>query len=74
MKKRKFTWIDALVILVAVVLIAGTFLKFFVKDTTSVTRESVPFTYQIKIESIRQCTIDTLQVGDTVYNLSLIHI
>lgn len=68
MKKRKFTWIDALVILVAVVLIAGTFLKFFVKDTTSVTRESVPFTYQIKIESIRQCTIDTLQVGDTVYN------
>lgn len=68
MKKHKFTWIDALVIVVVVVLVAGTFLKFFVKDTTSVTLETVPFTYQIKIDSVRQCTVDTLQVGDTVYN------
>lgn len=68
MKKHKFTWIDALVILVAVVLVAGTFLKFFVKDTTSVTQDTVTFTYQLKIEGIRQCSIDTLQVGDTVYN------
>lgn len=67
MKKHKFTWIDGLVIAVAVLLIAGTCVKFLVADKTVVTRETVPITYQIQIQGVRQFTIDALQVGDTVY-------
>ena len=68
MKKHKFTWIDALVIVVAVLLAVGTYIKFFVNDTTSVTQETVEFSYQLKIAGIRQCSVDSLQVGDTVYD------
>lgn len=67
MKKHKFTWIDGLVIAVVVLLIAGTCVKFLVADKTVVTRETIPITYQIKIQGVRQFTIDALQVGDTVY-------
>lgn len=67
MKKHKFTWLDGLVIAVAVLLIAGTCVKFLLVDKTDVTRQTVPITYQIRIEGVRQFTIDALQAGDTVY-------
>lgn len=67
MKKRKFTWIDGLVIAVVLLLITGTCIKFFVKDTTSVTQETVEFSYKIKIYEIRQFTVDALRIGDLVY-------
>lgn len=67
MKKHKFTWIDGLVIAVAVLLIAGTCVKFLLVDKTDVTRQTVPITYQIQIQGVRQFTVDALQVGDTVY-------
>lgn len=68
MKKHRFTWIDGLVLAVVLLLVIGTGVKFFVKDSTAVTQETIPFTYQLKIEGVRQCTVDSLQVGDTVFD------
>lgn len=68
MNKHKFTWIDGLIIAVIVVLIAGSFVRFFVKDTTSAAQQTVPFTYQLKLSNVRGYTADSLQVGDTVYD------
>ncbi len=67
MKQHKFNWVDGLVIVVILLLVAGTCLKFFVMDTTAVGRETVPFTYQVKIANVRQYTIDALQAGDYLY-------
>lgn len=67
MKKHQFTWIDGLVIAVAILLIAGTCVKFLLVDKTDVTRQTVPITYQIQIEGVRQFTADALRVGDTVF-------
>lgn len=67
MKKHRFSWIDGLIIAVVLVLIAGTCVKFLVKDKTSATRQTVSFTYELKISSVRQYTVDALQVGDTLY-------
>lgn len=68
MKKHKFTWIDGLVLVVVLLLIAGTAVKFLAKDTTSVQKEQVDFQYQILIHGVRDITVDALQVGDTVYD------
>lgn len=68
MKKHKFHWIDGLVLAVVVLLIAGTCLKFLVLDTTSVKKETVDFSYQIRIANLRQYTVEALQVGDTLYD------
>lgn len=68
MKKHKFTWIDGLVIAVVLLLLVGTFLKFFVKENTLVNQESVSFEYQLKIEGLRQCSVDSLQPGDEIFD------
>lgn len=68
MKKHKFTWIDGLVIAVVVLLIAGTCIKFFVKDTTSATQPTVQFSYQLEISNVRNYIVDSLEIGDTVYD------
>lgn len=67
MRKHKFTWIDALVLVVIIGLIAGTCVKFFGKETTAVTQETVDVQFRLQISSVRQATIDALQVGDTVW-------
>ena len=67
MKKHKFNWIDGLVIAVIVLLVAGTCLKFFVMDTTSVGRATTPFTYEVKISGVRQYTVDAIQAGDALF-------
>lgn len=68
MKKHKFTWIDGLVIAVIAMLLIGTYVKFFVNDSTSVTRQTEEFTYQLKISGLRQYSVDSLQVGDALYD------
>lgn len=70
MKKRKFTWLDGLVILVVLALLAGTGMKFLFKETTAVTDEENRFQYQLEIQGIRQVTVDSLSVGDTLYDNS----
>ena len=67
MKTHKFTWIDGLIIAVIILLAAGTAVKFLVLDKTAVTRQTTPITYQVKIEGVRQYTVDALAVGDTLY-------
>lgn len=67
MKKHKFNWVDGLVIVVVLLLAAGTCLKFLVMDTTAVGRETVPFTYQVRISGVRQYTVDAIAVGDSLY-------
>ncbi len=67
MKKHKPTWVDGLVIALILLLIAGTCLRFLVLDS-SVTGEDVTFSYVLQISGIRQVTVDSLQVGDTVYD------
>lgn len=67
MKQHKFNWIDGLVLAVVLLLAAGTCLKFLVMDKTAVTREGVSFTYEVRIEGVRQYTIDAITEGDTLY-------
>lgn len=67
MKKHKFTWLDGLVLAVVILLIAGTCIKFFAKETTSVIQETAEFQYQLQITNIRDFTADALEIGDTVY-------
>lgn len=68
MKNHKFTWIDGLVIAVVVILLAGSFLKFFVKDSTALNQETIAFEYQLRIAGIRQVSVDSLQVGDSLFD------
>lgn len=67
MKKHKFTWIDGLILAIVLLLVAGTCVKFLVKDTTAVTQELVEFDYQVEISGVRSFTVDAFQVGDTIY-------
>ncbi len=68
MKKHKFNWVDGLVIVVVLLLIAGTAVKFLVKDTTNINKAQEQFQYQLLIHGVRDITVDALQVGDTVYD------
>ena len=68
MKQHKFTWIDGLVLAVIVLLAAGTVVKFLILDPTSRQRETVPFSYELKVAGIRQYTLDALQTGDVLYD------
>ncbi len=68
MKKHKFTWIDGLVLAVVLLLAAGAFVRLLVLNPAGDVSEITEFQYQLRIQGIRQCTVDALQVGDTVYD------
>ncbi len=68
MKKHKFNWVDGLVIVVIVLLIAGTCVKFLVLDRDTGAEKGVTFTYDLRIAGLRDVTVNALQVGDTVYD------
>jgi hypothetical protein len=70
MKKHRFNWIDGLVLVVVVLLIAGTCYKFLGKDPTAQRQDQVDFTFDLRIEGVRQFTVDAIQVGDTIYDSS----
>lgn len=67
-RKHRLNWFDWLVLLVVVLLIIGTYLKFFVKEETALANRPVEFTYQLEIHGVRQYTVDALAVGDQVYD------
>ena len=67
MKKHKFTWIDALVIAVVILLLIGTYMKFFTRETTSVQHETKQLQIQLEISGVRHFSADALQTGDVVY-------
>jgi hypothetical protein len=68
MKKHRFNWIDGLVLVVVVLLIAGTCFKFLGMDPTAQLQDQVDFTFDLRIEGVRQFTVDAIQVGDTIYD------
>ena len=71
MKQKKFhlNWVDGLIVLVVIGLVAGTFLKFRGGGVTdSAAAGDTPITYQVFIGGVRQYTVDAIQVGDTLYD------
>lgn len=64
----KINIIDLAVILIIILLIIGTYFKFFRLNQTSVTQTMVPIKYDIKIEGSRDLILDALQEGDTLYD------
>ena len=68
MKKHRLTWIDGLVIVILVLLVAGTCVKFLVKDNSSAKQTAQEFTYVLKIQGVRHYTAEALAVGDPVYD------
>lgn len=67
MKKFKFTWFDGLLVVILLVLIAGTCIKFLFLGHTSTAKAEDSFTYTIQIEGLRSYTVDAIQVGDALY-------
>lgn len=67
-RKHRLNWFDWLVLLVVVLLMVGTYLKFFVKEETALANRPVEFTYQLEIRGVRQYTVDALAAGDQVYD------
>lgn len=67
MKEKKFrlNWVDGLIVLVVIGLVAGTWLKF---RTIDVTGNQTTITYQVFLSGVRQFTVDALRVGDTLYD------
>lgn len=68
MKNRKFTWIDGLALVVVLGLVLGTCARFVLSDAGETKKNGDTFQYTLKIDGVRQVTVDALQVGDTVYN------
>ena len=67
-KKGKFNIIDAVVIVVIVVLIAGAVYKFRGLEKTSTNTSMETVSYEMTIESLRDYAFNNLQVGDTVFD------
>ena len=68
MKNRKFTWIDGVVVALALALIAGTFFKFFYKVPATVAVETQTLRYTVSASGVRQETLEILQAGDPVFD------
>lgn len=68
MKKHKFTWVDGLIIAVVALLIIGTGVKFLLKEETAVNNVEQEFTYQLQIKNLRQVSVDSLRVGDELFD------
>lgn len=68
MKKHKFNWVDGLVLLLAVLLVAGAVYKFWGNNVTGSAVSMQPVTYSVTISGARQGIVDALQVGDTIFD------
>lgn len=68
MKKIRLNWVDLLILVLVIGLVAGTYLKFRVSDTTNVVEPQTPITYQVQITNIRKATVNALRVGDTLFD------
>ena len=70
MEKKKFrlNWIDLLIVVLVIGLVAGTYIKFRVSDKTSVAEPQTPITYQVLLANVRQGTVDAIQEGDILYD------
>lgn len=70
-RKHRLTWFDCLLLLILLALVAGTCLKFFGREYTSLSNEETNFTYRMKLFGATDFVTEALQVGDSVYDGSL---
>ncbi len=68
MKQHRFNWVDGLVILVILALVAGTCVKFFLLKPAEVQQATVEIQYTVRIATVRQYSADALRVGDVMYD------
>ena len=68
MKKHKFNWVDGLVALLVVLLIAGAVYKFRGNNVTSSVVPTQPVSYTVKITDVRSGMVDAIRERDTVYD------
>jgi hypothetical protein len=68
----KISVIDVLVIIVVAVLALAAYTKFRVIDNTNTTTKTVPVTYTVKIQSIREGTANALRAGDAFFTKNAI--
>lgn len=66
----KINLFDLLVILLILVLVVGIGYKFLVIDK-EVAKNTVEVTYDLKIETVRDVTVNAFREGDTVYHYKL---
>jgi hypothetical protein len=64
----KISIIDILFILVVAAVCAAFYVKFNVLGVTSKAVDTVPVTYSITISGVRDYTVNSLQVGDLLYD------
>lgn len=60
--------IDILVIIVVALLATGIYIRYFSLSKTAIGQESAPITYKMIIDDVRDYTVNSLRVGDTLYN------
>lgn len=68
MKKRKYNWVDGLIVVVVLLLIVGTCVKFMGRDVRSTKTPATAFSYELSVRGVRQITVDALQEGDIIYD------
>ena len=64
----KFNVIDLCVVVIVLILAAGTYYKFGVMDKTSTAAAMEPVTYTVKINKIRDYVFNNVKEGDTLYD------
>lgn len=64
----KVSLIDILVILFALVMALAVYLRFFSNETTSIRSEGDTFAYTVKVDGVRQWTVEGFHVGDKLWD------
>lgn len=64
----KVSLIDIFVLLFALVMAFAVYLRFFSNETTSIRADSDTFTYAVKVEGVRQWTVDGFHEGDKMWD------
>ena len=60
--------VDLFAVLLVIVLAFAVYSRFFTKETTALAAVNDTFTYVLRVESVRQVTVDVLRVGDVIYD------
>lgn len=64
----KVSLIDIFVVLFALVMVLAVYLRFFSHETTSVRGGNDTFSYTVRINAVRQWTVDGFHVGDKLWD------
>ena len=60
--------IDFVVVVLAIALLGGAFVKFKVLDKTSTNVDLVPITYTVEIKGVREYFLENVKVGDEIFD------